>query len=586
MKKISKSLLTFLSTSVIVAPTISLTSCGGASNIIEPKTEEKQHTCDEGTNICTYSFEVKENVKLEDSSEVYVELTDIKTDREDVEVNLVDQKATRDGRKFKFQVKISAKSNNQTNIAVEFSSKFECKTNGKSDWTQKVSGYKITKVVDTEQHTISANSNVFNVEAKSDKLNIDETTPVTLTFTNKRTTDVEDAKLVVFANEKSIVLNIGSIKYDEPKVISYTKAQLQEEFAKQQLTIGDNDSISFSLTRVGAYHIQDKRLYKYNIYNVPELCSDDELDTLENKFLYYDDENFEYHINDEELTFPKYIQSTSSTKANHVYLLKGTYWPNGANCSSGIAELHVYGLLNSKNEKVSSFRTYRDRANPEFDYGMGEESIKFYIDDCNMLGRPTDPEKTDWITDGMVCPYLECNNCDFTGSYTASTTKCHFYNCTFNTSNTTKGSRPGLKNNNAMFLYGGSTADFENCTFNSIGKAVKIYYGTVAESKTFEFNFKGCKFNLLKNYCNFIEYPIDIDAAQHTGPTIFNISIDNGCEMNQLWKDKLAEQGATNIQLFHPNDTTVSGKAAHILINNEAPVPFVWDPQTPLPDPE
>lgn len=85
--------------------------------------------------------------------------------------------------------------------------------------------------------------------------------------------------------------------------------------------------------------------------------------------------------------------------------------------------------------------------------------------------------------DGIVCDELVYKNCKITGKLTLYG-RATFINCTFDNT---------MANQYSIWTWGGTDVKFDNCTFNTNGKAILLYGQATAENPT----------NLTVNNCTF-----------------------------------------------------------------------------------
>ena len=86
--------------------------------------------------------------------------------------------------------------------------------------------------------------------------------------------------------------------------------------------------------------------------------------------------------------------------------------------------------------------------------------------------------------DGIVCDELIFENCTIKGKLTLYG-KATFTNCTFDNT---------MANQYSIWTWGGTGVTFDNCTFNTNGKAI-LLYGQATETKPTNLTVKGCTFN-------------------------------------------------------------------------------------------
>ena len=90
--------------------------------------------------------------------------------------------------------------------------------------------------------------------------------------------------------------------------------------------------------------------------------------------------------------------------------------------------------------------------------------------------------------DGIVCDELVFENCTITGKLTLYG-KATFTGCTFvNT----------MADQYSIWTWGGTDVKFENCTFDTNGKAI-LLYGQATEEKPTNLTVKDCTFNDANN---------------------------------------------------------------------------------------
>ena len=85
--------------------------------------------------------------------------------------------------------------------------------------------------------------------------------------------------------------------------------------------------------------------------------------------------------------------------------------------------------------------------------------------------------------DGIVCNELTFKDCTIKGKLTLFG-KATFINCVFDNT---------MANQYSIWTWGGTDVTFENCTFNTNGKAILLYGGATASNPT----------NLVVNNCTF-----------------------------------------------------------------------------------
>ena len=86
--------------------------------------------------------------------------------------------------------------------------------------------------------------------------------------------------------------------------------------------------------------------------------------------------------------------------------------------------------------------------------------------------------------DGIVCDELVYNNCIIKGKLTLYG-KATFINCTFENE---------MANQYSIWTWGGTDVRFEDCTFNTNGKAILLYGQATAEKPT-NLTVSNCTFN-------------------------------------------------------------------------------------------
>ena len=134
--------------------------------------------------------------------------------------------------------------------------------------------------------------------------------------------------------------------------------------------------------------------------------------------------------------------------------------------------------------------------------------------------------------DGIVCDELVYENCTITG-VTTLYGKATFINCTFEND---------MPNQYSIWTWGGTNVKFENCTFNTNGKAI-LLYGQATAAKPTNLTVNNCTFNDRNNGSAgkaAIEIGNDYNATYTL--TINNITVNgfaNGKNTNsKVWANK------------------------------------------------
>ncbi|MDY5820101.1 MAG: right-handed parallel beta-helix repeat-containing protein [Candidatus Borkfalkiaceae bacterium] len=134
--------------------------------------------------------------------------------------------------------------------------------------------------------------------------------------------------------------------------------------------------------------------------------------------------------------------------------------------------------------------------------------------------------------DGIVCDELVYENCTITG-VTTLYGKATFINCTFEND---------MPNQYSIWTWGGTDVKFENCTFNTNGKAI-LLYGQATAAKPTNLTVNNCTFNDRNNGSAgkaAIEIGNDYNATYTL--TINNITVNgfaNGKNTNsKVWANK------------------------------------------------
>lgn len=135
--------------------------------------------------------------------------------------------------------------------------------------------------------------------------------------------------------------------------------------------------------------------------------------------------------------------------------------------------------------------------------------------------------------DGIVCDELVYENCVIRGKLTLFG-KATFINCTFEND---------MPNQYSIWTWGGTDVKFENCTFNTNGKAILLYGGAEENAKPTNLTVNNCTFNDRNNGSAgkaAIEIGNDYNATYTL--TINNITVNgfaNGKNTNsKVWANK------------------------------------------------
>ena len=129
------------------------------------------------------------------------------------------------------------------------------------------------------------------------------------------------------------------------------------------------------------------------------------------------------------------------------------------------------------------------------------------------------------------------NDCIIDGTIYLYGEKVVFNNCTFDLEDT----------NDYIWVYGTKNAEFNNCTFNTMGKAILVFQDGSSVAQTVKV--EGCTFNATKaayNYSGTIHISaVSMDGSQ--GGT-YNVILNNNIvdsDFNGLWQDKTAAGNIT-----------------------------------------
>ncbi len=114
--------------------------------------------------------------------------------------------------------------------------------------------------------------------------------------------------------------------------------------------------------------------------------------------------------------------------------------------------------------------------------------------------------------DGIVCDELVYENCTITG-VTTLYGKATFINCTFEND---------MANQYSVWTWGGTDVKFENCTFNTNGKAILLF----GEEKTTNLTVNNCKF-IDRNNGTAGKAAVEIGEANYGKHNNFTVTLNN-----------------------------------------------------------
>lgn len=182
------------------------------------------------------------------------------------------------------------------------------------------------------------------------------------------------------------------------------------------------------------------------------------------------------------------IHDAAAGKTLHLYLIGKNFELNGSR-DGGIVNVHLHGVLNSKNEKISSFKCYATRQDGTKTYasygGMHLVTENLIMNGSLECG-------TFYL--GIQSDYLTCNNCDFKGIqsfYSPGEVICN--NCTFDSTMLEK--KEGTKSEYCIYSYAPYNIEFNQCDFISRGKALKLY--TEGYVKNAVYKLTDCHFTVI-----------------------------------------------------------------------------------------
>lgn len=177
------------------------------------------------------------------------------------------------------------------------------------------------------------------------------------------------------------------------------------------------------------------------------------------------------------------IHDTPAGKTLHLYLIGENFELNGSR-DGGIVNVHLHGVLNSKNEKISSFRCYGVRADGTKTY-VGYGGMHLITENLIMNGSL----ECGTFYLGVQSDYLTCNNCDFKGIqsfYSPGEVICN--NCTFDSTMLEYEKEGKTKSEYSIYSYAPYNIEFNSCDFISRGKALKLYTEGYVKNAVYKLN--------------------------------------------------------------------------------------------------
>lgn len=292
------------------------------------------------------------------------------------------------------------------------------------------------------------------------------------------------------------------------------------------------------------YTIIEKQLYKSRTGSEDVLLvTNDELKEFENKFAYRDNEGILKFEDRSNLT--SFMQS-ETLPSQFIYLFGGSFVLSGAR--SNTTDFFVNGLLNNEKEIMSHIDCYADGSMDEHFF----ECVGFdmYLYDVYMDGCDCTQEEYSFYC-GIKANSLYCTNCVFTGTQATYTNDTHFINCFFDgTKNKTKLGKAEY----SIYIRNTQKSYFENCQFEDVGKAVKIYTDGYQITGGGNYTFKNCDFKCMEDIGN-TKACVAVDSSYQTSRpfVLFMYDCTNEKHVNEYpkqaltdWKDFVQDDNTTN----------------------------------------
>jgi len=449
-------------------------------HIVEPTEEEKQKELPEGQTTTSYSLQLAEPLDSTKGQKIECSANVTEASLFGTTVNVTN--VTTIGQAVSVNTEIVLPQNSNGNVWVKFNIITTCKNDDQTIvWTQTTTGFKQSATLDLDSHAITQESKVSKTSISCDKTKINSTDSVKLTINNTRSTPITDANLTIVVGNSTINTSIGEIAVGSQKYAEYNVSAINQLLqAAGKPAMSSNDSISFKLVRKGAYTVTtDNRLYQLNELNEPALVADTKIP--ENAFLVKNPETTDLVLSSK--TFSRFIWDVPGTSAD-IWLLKGEFFNEGAG-KSGAFTLNIHGIVDSQNNLLSSIRSYWkfDEQGYVHNYGVNYGDITLNLFNLKVAGRngaidqAAAAEGKSWsdISEGFMAATstFTATDCTFEGAYCLWYASAQYTRCTFDSTKTWKESGGGT--NYPMWIYSNAQARFDNCTFKSAGKAIKIY---------------------------------------------------------------------------------------------------------------
>lgn len=166
------------------------------------------------------------------------------------------------------------------------------------------------------------------------------------------------------------------------------------------------------------------------------------------------------------------IHDTTAGKTLHLYLIGDDFELYGSR-DGGIVNVHLHGVLNNENKKISSFKCYGVNADGTKTY-VGYGGMHLITENLIMNGSLDCGN----FYLGVQSDYLTCIDCDFKGIqsfYSPGEVICT--NCTFDSTMLEyyDEGEGKMKSEYSIYSYAPYNIEFNQCHFISRGKALKLY---------------------------------------------------------------------------------------------------------------
>lgn len=304
------------------------------------------------------------------------------------------------------------------------------------------------------------------------------------------------------------------------------------------ITIGTVLDFAEDVTLKAYYDVKCVHTYQYQVidkqlYSVCSKCgktiryTDEELKSFANKMLVMEDGGLALY------DIGKLPYIVSRYMAADVYFIYGEYNLRG-NRDGAQVEIKVHGLNNNEGEINATILNYMVGDDGKY-YYVPLHGIKFTIDNVIMKSSF---KYSDGFYFGLFSDSLICNNCRFIGKHSLYANYVEINNSTLDTTMITSDNLTDY----AMYVYGSYTVFFNQCTFNSLGKAIKIYNEGYTPSDVTANN---CVFNVIEPRLS-NKAAIEIDST-YLVDKLFVVKIHQ-CTNNghyQMWFDKSTHSDVT-----------------------------------------